>query len=69
MSLGVTSDLSRIVFDAACRVLPAVRLTDIWSRHESDDDFEGTRNWAALLVMLSVPAFIAGFICLMIWLF
>jgi hypothetical protein len=69
MSLGVAEDLSRLIVDAAADRLADIRLLDGWKGSESDDDFQGTRNWAALLVLLSVPAFFAMMIAALVWLF
>ncbi|MGF9561971.1 hypothetical protein [Neorhizobium sp. JUb45] len=69
MSLGVAEDLSRLIVGAAADRIADIRLLDGWKGSESDDDFQGTRNWAALLVLLSVPAFFAMVIAFLVWLF
>lgn len=69
MSLGVAEDLSRLIVEAATDRIADIRLLDGWKGSESDDDFQGTRNWAALLVLLSVPAFFVMVIAFLVWLF
>jgi hypothetical protein len=69
MSLGVAEDLSRVIVEAAADRIADIRLLDGWKGSESDDDFQGTRNWAALLVLLSVPAFFVMLISFLVWLF
>ncbi|MGE7369240.1 hypothetical protein ACQKKX_09240 [Neorhizobium sp. NPDC001467] len=69
MSLGVAENLSRLIVDAAAESIANIRLLDGWKGSESDDDFQGTRNWAALLVLLSVPAFLVIVVTFLIWLF
>ena len=69
MSLGVAEDLSRLIVEAATDRIADIRLLDGWKGSESDDDFQGTRNWAALLVLLSVPAFFVMLISFLVWLF
>ena len=68
MSLGVAENLSRLIVDAAADRIADIRLLEGWKGSESDDDFQGTRNWAALLVLLSVPAFFVMVISLIVWL-
>ena len=69
MSLGVAEDLSRVIVEAAADRIADIRLLDGWKGSESDDDFQGTRNWAALLVLLSVPVFFVMLISFLVWLF
>lgn len=69
MSLGVAEDLSRLIVEAAMDSIADIRLLDGWKGSESDDDFQGTRNWAALLVLLSVPVFFVMLISFLVWLF
>ncbi len=68
MSLGVAEDLSRFIVEAATDRIADIRLLDGWKGSESDDDFQGTRNWAALLVLLSIPLFFVMVISLIVWL-
>ena len=69
MSLGVAEDLSRLIVEAATDAIADIRLLEGWKGSESDDGFQGTRNWAALLVLLSVPAFFVMVISFLVWLF
>lgn len=68
MSLGVAEDLSRLIVDLAVDRVADIRLLDGWKGSESDDDFQGDRNWAVLLVLLAVPAFVLMMILLVVWL-
>lgn len=69
MSLSVAEDLSRLIIGAATETVADIRLLDGWKGSESDDDFQGTRNWAVLLILLAVPSFIIMMILLLVWLF
>lgn len=68
MSFGVAFHVSRLLLEAAFGNPAHTRLTERWSWHLGDDDFEGGRNWAVLLVLLSVPFSFAVAIGLLFWL-
>lgn len=69
MSFGVAEDLSRLFVGLAVDRLADIRLLEGWKGSESDDDFQGDRNWAVLLILLAVPAFVLMMILLAVWLF
>ncbi len=50
-------------------ILPTIdtRLNDTLSRWHSDDDFDGKRNYAILLVLIFVPVFWVTVIVLCVW--